>query len=190
MFRTLPRLAAAAFVSVLFASAAVTPAAAEENTVPTTMARVTFTAVDLMAPAAPPSNAAVLFPATAASVSVERARPVLSPRPGLGEFTHSRRPSLLPALYAANIALQALDAHSTMTAIGAGAREANPVMQGVVGNRTALLAVKAGAAAGTIYFAEKLWRRNPVGAVVMMAVVNGVSAAIVAHNYQVAREMR
>jgi hypothetical protein len=46
--------------------------------------------------------------------------------------------------------------------------------------------VKAGAAAGTIYFAEKLWRRNRVGAVAMMVVVNGVTAAVVAHNYKVA----
>jgi hypothetical protein len=93
-------------------------------------------------------------------------------------------------MYAATVALQALDAHSTLTAIGHGAQEANPVMKGVVGNRGALLAVKAGAAAGTIYIAEKLWRRNRAGAIVLMAVVNGVTAAVVAHNYKVAGRLR
>jgi hypothetical protein len=101
-----------------------------------------------------------------------------------------RRPALLPALYASNVVLQALDAHSTLTALKQGAREANPMMQGVAGNPTALIAVKAGAAAGTIYFAEKLWRRNRVAAIALMAAVNGVSAIVVAHNYKVASRLR
>jgi hypothetical protein len=63
-------------------------------------------------------------------------------------------------------------------------------MTGVAGNRGALLAVKVGAAAGTIYFAEKLWRRNRVAAIALMVAVNGVNAAIVAHNYKVASRLR
>lgn len=106
------------------------------------------------------------------------------------DFSRLRRPSLLPALYATTVALQALDAHSTMSALNRGAREANPLMKGVAGHSGALLAVKAGAAAGTIYFAEKLWRRNRVAAVVLMVAVNGVTAAVVAHNYRVAARMQ
>jgi hypothetical protein len=46
-----------------------------------------------------------------------------------------------------------------------------------------LLAVKAAASVGTIYLAEKLWRRNRVAAVALMAGLNGAYAVIVARNY-------
>lgn len=135
-------------------------------------------------------NRASLLPATPPSTS-EAPSPfaVAAPTPS-AEFTAQSRPALLPALYAATVALQALDAHSTITGLRRGAVEANPLMSGIAGNSTALLAVKASAAAGTIYFAEKLWKRNRVAAVVLMAAVNGVTAAVVAHNYKVAARMR
>jgi hypothetical protein len=101
------------------------------------------------------------------------------------------RPMLLPAMYAAQIALQALDAHSTSTAISKGAHEANPLMKGVVGNQGAMLAVKAGVAAGSIFLAEKMWRRGSrAGAIATMLIVNGVTAAVVANNYKVASTLR
>ena len=83
-------------------------------------------------------------------------------------------------------ALQALDAHSTMKALKGGARETNPAMGAIASNRTALLAVKAGTAAATAYFAERLSRKNPKRAIVLMAVLNSAYVAIVAHNYRVA----
>jgi hypothetical protein len=107
-----------------------------------------------------------------------------------GTFGDSRRPALLTPLYASTIVLQALDAHSTMSAMNKGAHEANPFMQGVAKNNGAMLAVKAGVAAGTIYFAERMWRRNRVGAVAMMIAVNTIDAFVVAHNYGVASRLR
>ena len=179
MFRTLPRLTALAlsFASIAVVTAA--PADAQEL-----LASSAITASALPGPL----TRTVLFPVTPGETATPEATgtgPSNAP-----DFSRIRRPALLPAMYAATVALQALDAHSTLTAIGHGAQEANPVMKGVVGNRGALLAVKAGAAAGTIYVAEKLWRRNRVGAIVLMAVVNGVTAAVVAHNYKVASQLR
>jgi hypothetical protein len=95
----------------------------------------------------------------------------------------------LPALYAVTAVTQLLDAHSTMAALGKGAREANPVMQGVATHGGALLAVKAGAAVGTVFMAEKMWRRNRAGAIATMVLVNVVTGAIAAHNYSVASRL-
>ena len=50
-----------------------------------------------------------------------------------------------------------------------------------------MIAVKALGGAASIYCAEKMWKSNRAGAVVMMALINGATAAIVAHNAQVAR---
>ena len=50
-------------------------------------------------------------------------------------------------------------------------------MQGVVQNKGAMMAVKAGVAAGTIFLAERMWKRgNRVGAIATMLVANGVTA--------------
>jgi hypothetical protein len=179
MFRTLPRLTALALLVAPLAFATATPVGAQEL-----LATNAITASAL----ARPLTRGVLFPAAPMEAAApEASAPVPVSAPG---FSRIQRPGLLPALYAANVALQALDAHSTLSAIGNGAQEANPVMRGVVGNRGALLAVKAGAAAGTIFIAEKLWRRNRVGAIVLMTVVNGVTAAVVAHNYRVSNQLR
>ena len=97
------------------------------------------------------------------------------------------RPAALPAMYAALGALQALDVYSTRRALNAGAVEANPVMRKATGNAGAMLAVKALSTAGSIYFTERAWKKNRKGAVVLMAIVNGVSAAVVANNLKNAR---
>jgi hypothetical protein len=108
-----------------------------------------------------------------------------------GYTPRERRPSVLPALYASQIALQALDAHSTYSALNKGAREANPLMKDVVGNKGAMMAVKAGVAASTILLAEKMWKKgNRAGAIATMLIVNGVTAAVVANNYKVASSLR
>jgi hypothetical protein len=97
------------------------------------------------------------------------------------------RGALLP-LYVSFTALQILDAHTTLTAIDRGAAEANPLMRGIVGSPAALLAVKAGTAAGAIYLAERLRVHSRVGAVLMMAGLNSLYAAVVANNYRVLRQ--
>ena len=96
--------------------------------------------------------------------------------------TREGRPAALPALYAVFGALQVADAYSTRRAVTAGAVEANPLMTRASKSSGAMYAVKAASAAASIYFAEKAWKKNRKGAVIMMAVINGVSAAVVARN--------
>lgn len=98
-----------------------------------------------------------------------------------------KRPASLSVLYGALGALNALDVYSTRRALSAGAYEANPVMGTVSGSAGTMLAVKAASTAAAIYFAERAWKKNRKGAVIVMAVVNGVTAAVVAHNLRNAR---
>jgi hypothetical protein len=100
----------------------------------------------------------------------------------------AKRPSPLVPMYMSFAALQGLDYASTTKALSSGAgREANPVMGPIVGNRGAFLAVKAGTAAGTMWIAERMWKKHPARAVVFMTVVNGVMATVVTHNMRVVR---
>ena len=107
------------------------------------------------------------------------------------EFT-APRPATLGSkelrigMYASFVTLQALDGYSTLKALSAGGREANPVMSGVVGSPAGMFAVKAGTAAATVFLAERLAKHNKVASFVMMAALNTSYAAIVAHNYRVA----
>lgn len=98
----------------------------------------------------------------------------------------SKRPAILLPMYVSFGALQGLDYVSTTRAIASGAgREANPMMKGVVGNRAAFLAAKAGATAGTVWLSERMRKKHPVRAVVFMVATNAAMAAIVAHNFSV-----
>jgi hypothetical protein len=54
-------------------------------------------------------------------------------------------------------------------------------------NMAATIGVKAAASGATIYFTERMWKKNKVGAIAMMAALNGASAIIVARNQQHAR---
>jgi hypothetical protein len=112
------------------------------------------------------------------------------PSRGAADFSHLTRPSVLPALYVATAVTQAMDAHSTLSALRAGAQEANPLMRGAAARPGAFLALKAGAAAGTILFAEKLWSRNRGGAIAAMVALNVVTSVIAAHNYAVGARLR
>jgi hypothetical protein len=95
------------------------------------------------------------------------------------------RPSILPVLYGTYAALQGMDAVSTRRALAAGAGEANPLMNS--GHLGAMLAVKAAGGAATIYIAERAWKKNRAGAIVLMAALNGATAAIAARNIHNAR---
>jgi hypothetical protein len=59
-------------------------------------------------------------------------------------------------------------------------------MSGLAGNSAALFAMKAGTAAATTFFAERLSKNHPRAATIMMAVLNTAYVAIVTHNYRVA----
>jgi hypothetical protein len=100
------------------------------------------------------------------------------------ETVELRRPGALLPLYVSFAALQALDVHATMTAVGKGGVEANPAMKGLVREPAAFVAAKVAATAATFYISERLWRRHRVGAVVLMLAVNGAYGVIVASNYR------
>jgi hypothetical protein len=97
------------------------------------------------------------------------------------------RPASLIPLYVSFAAVQGLDFHSTYHGIERGGREANPLLGGVVGSPAAFAAVKAGATVGTIYLAEKLWKRNRKAAIITMIGANIAYGAIASHNYSVRR---
>jgi hypothetical protein len=107
-------------------------------------------------------------------------------------FTRSSsRPSaLMMSLYASTAAMQALDVHSTLTAFRQGAVEANPLMKGIAGNKTAFIAMKAGMAASTILATRNMAKRNKVAAVVTAIAINSAYAYVVNHNYKVAGRLR
>ena len=65
--------------------------------------------------------------------------------------------------------------------------ETNPLLSGFAHKPAALVAVKAAASVGTIYLAERLWKRNRVAAIAMMVAFNGAYALIAAHNYSAGR---
>ena len=100
------------------------------------------------------------------------------------------RPAALTALYASYSALQAYDVYSTRQALARGAREANPLMQGVVGNTGAFVAMKAGVAVATIAAAEKLWKTNKPAAIGVMIAGNSVAAIVAARNTRTLGQLR
>lgn len=100
------------------------------------------------------------------------------------------RPAALTALYASYTALQAYDVYSTRQALARGAREANPLMQGVVGNTGAFVAMKAGVAVATIAAAEKLWKTNKPAAIGVMIAGNSVAAIVAARNARTPGQLR
>lgn len=179
MFRSLPSLLAGSFVALV----AIQSPAAAQDLVAANTTTVLFPAIAPLVPAPATAIAAAAPAAEAVSTPTFR-RPVTMPEKSFG------RPAVLPALYVAQGALQAMDMHSTMQAISRGAHEANPVMQGVVGNKGAMLAVKAGVAASTILMSECLWKRgNRTGAIVSMIVANSLTAVVAAHNYRLANQL-
>jgi hypothetical protein len=101
--------------------------------------------------------------------------------------TPAKRPTILPVLYATLGAMQAFDLYSTAAALKAGAHETNPMAAAYAGNTASMLALKATTTAGTIFFAERLWKKNRVGAIVLMAAINGATAAVSMRNMRNAR---
>jgi len=109
-----------------------------------------------------------------------------TPLPPAPAATRSSRGVLIP-LYASFAALQALDAHSTTSAIHRGGVEQNPMLRSIADKPAALYAVKAGLAASTIVLADRMRNRSRVGAIVLMAGLNSLYATIVVHNYAAVR---
>lgn len=169
MFRRLPILAACTLGLLL----AATPSSAQDaSTMPATLAVAQVAAFA--------GTSSPLF-------SAEQIQRALPPPP---VYRVGRPSTLLTSLYASTALMQALDVHSTLSAFRAGAREANPLMDGVTKNRAAFLAVKAGVAASTILATRQLSKRNKTAAIVTLVAVNSAYAFVVNHNYRVARGVK
>ena len=102
---------------------------------------------------------------------------------------HLERPAILPALYVALGAVQVLDVYSTRAALAAGAREANPTAAPFAKQSGSMLGLKAATTASTIFFAERMWKKNKVGAIVMLVAVNGATAAVSMQNMRNAKKL-
>ena len=100
------------------------------------------------------------------------------------------RSALLTSLYAMTAVTQALDAHSTLKALNRGGVELNPVLSGLAGNKAAFIAVKGAVAAGSIYAARQLAKRNKVAAIVSLVAINAAYGLVAHHNYKVASRLR
>lgn len=87
--------------------------------------------------------------------------------------------SVLNVLYGSYFSLQGADVYSTMVARRAGAREINPVMDGNLGQ---MMAVKAVTGLTTYYAVNRMAKTNKKAAIVTLAILNGVTAAVVVHN--------
>ena len=101
-----------------------------------------------------------------------------------------KRGAVLTSLYVSFIALQALDAHSTLRALDRGAVESNPLVEPFADHPAALIALKAGTAAGVLYMTDRVRRHNRVASIVIMAAANSVYATIVARNYRIGSSPR
>jgi len=106
------------------------------------------------------------------------------------KLARAGRPALLPVLYASYAALQAYDVYSTRQSLALGAREANPMMTGVVGNTGAFIAMKASVGVATIVAAERLWKTNKPAAIAVMVAGNGVAAMVAARNARTLGQLR
>jgi hypothetical protein len=104
--------------------------------------------------------------------------------------SHGVRPAALPALYASLAALQWFDGYSTTRALAGGAKEANPMMKGVVNKPVVFWSLKAAMAVAPALATERMWKTNKAGAIAVMVVSNGMMAAVAAHNAKVLNRVR
>jgi len=195
MFATVRHARALVFAAAALLAGA-SPAVASDRSSDKPQPQVAFTlasnapAVPVVATAIPSSllTDLALEPKSGPLAEAMQTRPadLIAPR-GDGGFSSA---SLRRGMYVSFAALQVFDAISTRKALNAGAREANPAMGGIVKSNAALFAVKAGSAAATAFFAERVAKNHPRRAAIVMAVLNTAYAAVVAHNYRVARNAR
>ncbi len=142
------------------------------------------------APAGPgPTDAAPRQDVAAAPLAAAvAAAPALDTAPEPWMFDRKlRRPAAVTVMYGTLGALQALDVYSTRRALNRGGTEANPLVRPAADSIAAMSAVKAASTAASIYFAERVWKKNRRGTIVLMAIVNGATAAVVARNLRNAR---
>ncbi len=122
--------------------------------------------------------------------SAPAAAPEQLSRPYRSDLRQPGPSPVMLSLYASTAIMQALDVHSTLTALGNGAVEANPLLSGVTGRKAAFIALKAGVAFSTVMAAHNMARHNKVAAIVSLVAIDSAYAMIISHNYKVARSLR
>jgi hypothetical protein len=132
--------------------------------------------------------ATVLFPVTA---SADPLHPWLLPPLMVLERTDPPRPAVvtyheLRTLRWSLIGVQALDVHSTITAVRTGAREANLAMRPFAGSVPVLIALKGVSTWLALRSADTLAKHNRKAAFWFLAASNVALSAIVVHNYRTA----
>lgn len=95
-------------------------------------------------------------------------------------------PAFVKKMYYSYGFLQAADVVTTLVSVNQGAREFNPLLQGASQNPAAMIAIKAGTAAGTILMIEKLRKEHPVIAVATLIAINSTLAVVAVNNVSVA----
>ena len=148
-----------------------------------TIAAVTLVGVTL-------SGVASASAAEKEELKLTNASSVIVPMAPMSDYKPTvSRPAILPALYVTLGAMQALDVYSTRAALQAGAREANPTAAPFASNAASMFGMKAVTTAGTIFFAERMWKKNKLGAVIMLVAINGATAAVSMHNMRNAKRL-
>jgi hypothetical protein len=100
-------------------------------------------------------------------------------------FRHRLTLNLMTASYEA---LQAADVITTVQAIRRGAREQNPVMQGVASHPLRLALVKASVTTATLVMTHRIVKRHRLGGMLLLAGLNGTLAIVVSRNMQANRQ--
>jgi hypothetical protein len=109
--------------------------------------------------------------------------PAQSSTPASMRAASLRRPALLVPLYTSYAGLNALDCHSSRRALSQGsAREANPVAR-TLGSGALLIAAKAAVTTGVIVASEKMRKKHPKRAVLLVSALDAMMVVVVAHNY-------
>jgi hypothetical protein len=141
--------------------------------------------------AADGENVQALAPAaTAIATSLAPRTALIAVIKSPAQYQASRRPMLLPALYAGSALLQGYDAYSTLTVLKAGGMEANPMMKAITKSPVAFIGLKAGMATLSIMSAERMWKRgNRIGAVATMVASNLFMGYVAAHNARVVAQV-
>ena len=105
----------------------------------------------------------------------------------LPEFSSAKQPRWFLPIHLFTIAVQGVDAHSTLRTLEHRGVEASPLYKGVTSNKVIFLAVKAGVATAVVYATGKLSKRHRVAAVVTAAAINSVYLTMAASNYRSVR---
>jgi hypothetical protein len=129
----------------------------------------------------------VVWAVTAFVMTIAAASPVHGDERDAPGSEHRRSSKTMHALIGTYAGLQVLDVASTRAALSNGAVETNPIIGSMGGNAGQFIAVKAVTTAATIGVVKALQKKSPKMAIVTMAVVNGVTAAVVARNIRNAR---